>query len=133
MRFKITSVCKKENKNWKTQSHKSCPRGSNHIFSFILMMFLRIWNVTYIKYLNIDLLLKLLTFFKIYCWKTKSNTTLSRDHRTNLFLAQNNVRMLQCVAISPDMNHIEHPLDILGRALKMWTKFQEKYLNLRQH
>ena len=33
MRFKITSVCRKENKIWKTQSHKLCQRGRNHNFS----------------------------------------------------------------------------------------------------
>ena len=37
---------------------------------------------------------------------------------TNLFLAQNNVRVLPWTALSPDMNPIEHVWDILGRAIK---------------
>ena len=37
---------------------------------------------------------------------------------TNDFLTQNNVRVLPWIALSPDMNPIEHAWDILGRAIK---------------
>ena len=59
MRFKITSVCRKENKIWKTQSHKLCQRGRNHNFSKIKKKIFVVFKILLtLKYLMVILLQK---------------------------------------------------------------------------